>query len=449
MRKSSLILSVLFGLIVLSSIASALNNCQSSQTIMKLSTSSNAHVETSSGSLYSLRICYDEIFGINYTSPSPQACTGSNLVAKLSQTTNAHIEGPAGTAFSIPICYGDLICTLRSGACQINEAQIVSLAQTTNSHASTTNIFTNKLCCSSAFALANSNNTNLSSGTGLMSFIINSPAAGNSYNDSVILSITSQNATAVLYNFGTGNFSYLSPVNLSLGNGTYLLSVYVLNATTMLQQSISFNIVNSSLISNSTNTTNSSANTGFMNFTINEPVQGATYSQTIPVNITSSNATAVLYNFGTGNFTYTSPTVVSLINGSYIFTVYVQNATTLLQQSISFTIVNSTTSSNPSNNTNSTNNGGSNGGNSGGNGGSGGGSSGGVKSGTTSATQRLQEQQLLGDEPIMLGNEPVAKKSTLSVTFVQSMLILLILLVFIIVAQTLINRHSQSRNKRV
>ncbi|HVY01671.1 MAG TPA: hypothetical protein VHA12_02825 [Candidatus Nanoarchaeia archaeon] len=456
MRKSALLFGLILALFLSFSMASALNNCQSSQTIMKLSATGNAHVETSSSSLYSLRVCYDEIFGVNYTLSSPQTCTASNIVAKLSQSTNAHIEGPAGTAFPVSLCYGDLSCTLRSGACQLNEAQIVSLAQTTNSHASLTNAFPYKLCCSSAFALANSNNTNLSSGTGLMSFVVNSPLTGGVYNNSVILSVTSQNASSVLYNFGASNFSYISPVNLSFVNGSYVLNVYAINATTMLAQSISFTILNTSLSSNSTNTTNNtnstnvtSNGTGIMSFTVNSPTPNTNYSSSVLVNITSQNASSVLYNFGTGNFTYTSPVTLSLTNGSYVFTVYVSNSTTLFQQSLLFNLVNSTVSSNPTNNTNGSSGGNNGNGGSSGSGGGSGGSSKEVKSGTTSATQKLTEQYSSGDEPIVLGKPQPTSKSTINVTLLQSGLIILILLLFIVIAQSLINKHFQSRNKRV
>ncbi len=270
-------LVILFALILAISVVSALNDCQDSQTILKIAASQNAHVETPSGSLYSLRLCYNEIFGKSYSASNPHACTGSNLVAKLSQQTNAHIEGPGSTLYNTQICYGDLSCTLRSGLCNSNEQQLLSIAQQTNAHASLGSTFQYKLCCSSPFALSTLTPTTpttpttpitpttpgtttppstTSPSTNLAGFIIHNPLPGAAYNDSILINISMGTATQVNYSIDSLPFvSYTGPIIINLSQGPHSITVRASNATAFNQTTITFNIVNSTLITPTTPTT--------------------------------------------------------------------------------------------------------------------------------------------------------------------------------------------------
>lgn len=65
-------------------------------------------------------------------------CTGLNTVLRLSSSTNAHIEGPQNTLYSVPVCYGDLQCigTIIPGAYPDYNIQMIGLSYSgTNSHA--------------------------------------------------------------------------------------------------------------------------------------------------------------------------------------------------------------------------------------------------------------------------------------------------------------------------
>ena len=168
MQRKAILFAAVIAVVFALSPVSALYVCDSTQTILKLGAVDNAHVELYNESLYSLNLCYGDIYGINYTLANPHVCTGSNTVAKLAQVTNSHLEPGNGTSFTNLACYGDLSCSLRTGACLANENLVLTLAQATNSHASFNNTLPFKLCCSSAFAITNttSSSSGGSSGSG-------------------------------------------------------------------------------------------------------------------------------------------------------------------------------------------------------------------------------------------------------------------------------------------
>ncbi len=126
------------------------------QLIMKLSSNTNAHGAIYSDANYLTEICYNDIFGIDYTGASPQNCAGgnANLVLTLSSNTNAHANGPLQAPYPFFVCYGDLACQLRDTACSGSEREIVSLATPTNSHLeiASLNNYNYRVCCTSAAA---------------------------------------------------------------------------------------------------------------------------------------------------------------------------------------------------------------------------------------------------------------------------------------------------------
>lgn len=138
---------ILLGLIFISSNASAQNTCSdSSQIILKLSSSTNAHGELWNGSGgYNEEVCYNQIFGISGS--GNRACTGGNKVLGLSSSINAHAEIPNETSYNTNVCYSGLSCTARSGSCQAGESLIVSLSDTTNAHLSATAGYGQNICC--------------------------------------------------------------------------------------------------------------------------------------------------------------------------------------------------------------------------------------------------------------------------------------------------------------
>ena len=144
-----LFLAIIFHL----SLANAINICSSQdQVILKLSTDTNAHAEVWNGPGHATtQICYDQIF--EQLGNGDHTCSGTNTVLKLSSTDNAHAEGPQGMFYNVDVCYGNLICRLvTSGVCNSNEKAVVKLSSLslTNAHleiASSTN-YNNIICCS-------------------------------------------------------------------------------------------------------------------------------------------------------------------------------------------------------------------------------------------------------------------------------------------------------------
>ena len=245
----------LFVSIVLLGSASALYSCDISQTIMNSYSVSNSHAELYNGSLYSYNLCYNEVFGINYTLSNPHACSGSNTIVKLAQLTNSHVEGPSSSAFNIPVCYGDLVCTVRTGSCAANESLVLSMNQLTNSHFSLTNSEPYKLCCSSLFYLSSVNSTNVTNSTTplvLGGFQIVSPLNGSTYNDFVTINITTGLANVINYSINSGTIvNYTNPITISLAAGFYNITVQASNNTDFVQQVIYFSMLNSTTNSGS------------------------------------------------------------------------------------------------------------------------------------------------------------------------------------------------------
>lgn len=246
--KAILLLGAFLSLFLLS-FTSALYVCDDSQTILKMSSVSNAHVEFYNQSLYSLRLCYGDIYGVNYTLPSQHSCTGTNIVAKLAQATNSHIEGPLGVSFNNNVCYGDLQCVLRNTNCIGTENLILTLSQSTNAHADFNNILPFRLCCSSAFAIANTNATNTTNTTNpfnnVFGFTINAPINGSTYNDFMPISINVGTANSVNYSIDSGTtVNYTSPTSISLVAGSHFVTIMASNNTGFGQQTIYFTILN-------------------------------------------------------------------------------------------------------------------------------------------------------------------------------------------------------------
>ena len=138
---------LLTGMFFLSQNVSAQVTCSSSsQIILRLSASTNAHGEVfNGGGSYSTEICYDTLFGT--TGTGNRVCSGTNNVVGLSASTNAHAEGPTQNNYGTEVCYDDLSCVARSGACQAGETLVVSLSGSTNAHLATSGYGTN-ICCS-------------------------------------------------------------------------------------------------------------------------------------------------------------------------------------------------------------------------------------------------------------------------------------------------------------
>jgi len=131
-------------------------NCDKSQIIMKLSSSTNAHgalwndTELSS---YYYHICYDEIFGGPYGGSNPHKCAddGSNKVLSLFNETNAHASIlDDDINYAVDVCYGNLVCEDREN-CEDDEEIVARMYYENNSHISNASDghYNITICCSS------------------------------------------------------------------------------------------------------------------------------------------------------------------------------------------------------------------------------------------------------------------------------------------------------------
>jgi len=108
-------------------------SCSDSQRIMKLFSSMNSHGELWNGTVYDIDVCYNEIFGENYTGSNPHACNGTNKLVGLFADTNSHGEISNLSNYIYNVCYGDLECSAKT-ECNYDEKLIVGLYSYTNSH---------------------------------------------------------------------------------------------------------------------------------------------------------------------------------------------------------------------------------------------------------------------------------------------------------------------------
>jgi len=152
--KKGIVIVLVFVLFVCFSVVSA-GSCYDNQTIMKLYSSTNSHgaLWDGGGGTYSYDICYNEIFGPQYTGFDPHSCTGTNYVLSLYQTTNSHADN--GGSYTNDVCYGDLMCEFDSSAgngCTNGGEIVVRMYSLTNSHLSDafdTN-YPVKVCCTNS-----------------------------------------------------------------------------------------------------------------------------------------------------------------------------------------------------------------------------------------------------------------------------------------------------------
>ena len=117
---------VLFSVGVSARTCTIKTSCNADNTVMKLSSSTNAHGETWDQSNYDQYLCCD--FTGTHT------CSGNNKILKLSSNTNAHAEIATGAAYSTDVCFGDLNCESATGSCASGMNIILRLSGETNAH---------------------------------------------------------------------------------------------------------------------------------------------------------------------------------------------------------------------------------------------------------------------------------------------------------------------------
>jgi len=117
-------------------------NCDDSQTIFKISSTTNAHAELWDQINYQTKICW--------STSGTHECTGNNLILRLSSQINAHAQTKdyIGTPYSIDVCFGDLECiSTEAGICDSDYTEIARLSSETNAHVSLDGSYTTLICC--------------------------------------------------------------------------------------------------------------------------------------------------------------------------------------------------------------------------------------------------------------------------------------------------------------
>ena len=84
------------------------NTCTGTNTVLKLSADTNAHAEGPTGSVYTTNVCYGDmncqLYEIPAGAPDCPVGAGAQCVVKLSGTTNAHLETCDNTNYGYSIC---------------------------------------------------------------------------------------------------------------------------------------------------------------------------------------------------------------------------------------------------------------------------------------------------------------------------------------------------------
>jgi len=115
-------------------------SCAEANTVMKLSSSTNAHGALYNQGAYTSYLCCD-FTGIH-------TCPGTNKVLGLSSSTNAHAQIPSLASYTEHVCFGDFTCYNTAGSCIAGDTQMVSLSSDTNAHIGGFSDYPTKICCS-------------------------------------------------------------------------------------------------------------------------------------------------------------------------------------------------------------------------------------------------------------------------------------------------------------
>ncbi len=110
--------------------------------VMGLSGTGNAHGELLNQSNYNYVLC------CNFAGST--ACNGNNTIIKLSSVTNAHAEIPTETTYLNNVCYGELNCISTSQSCASTAYPMptFSLSSFTNAHIGSAGSYPINICCS-------------------------------------------------------------------------------------------------------------------------------------------------------------------------------------------------------------------------------------------------------------------------------------------------------------
>ncbi|MDO8556438.1 MAG: hypothetical protein Q7R96_04680, partial [Nanoarchaeota archaeon] len=155
-----------------------------SDTLLKISSLTNAHAELYNQNNYAYNVCSP------FTLPgATRTCDGNNQIITLSGITNAHV----GNNYNTPVCYGNLACSIETGTtCPSSDTCLFSISALTNAHVAQCGFYNNQVCCSSATGTTDNYPTDpcstqtIGDQCGTPACPSNSPTCGSNCNNGII-----------------------------------------------------------------------------------------------------------------------------------------------------------------------------------------------------------------------------------------------------------------------
>jgi hypothetical protein len=127
--------------------------CSDDQTLFRMYRENNSHVSAYTDSNYPLRICYKDLFGINYVGANPHACNEKNILFWISSSKNSHVSKTQTEIFNTSVCYGNLNCRFSSSDCPATEVLLGRTFLEENSHLSLNQPeYPYRICCSNSLS---------------------------------------------------------------------------------------------------------------------------------------------------------------------------------------------------------------------------------------------------------------------------------------------------------
>lgn len=122
------------------------SSCNPENTILKLSSATNAHGELYDQPTYNYFLCCD--FTTEGLDAHISRNGGANKIVGLSSITNAHVQTPEQITYETNVYFGDLMCVTENGGCSaMYPVHVLSLSDTTNAHIGGFDDFETKICC--------------------------------------------------------------------------------------------------------------------------------------------------------------------------------------------------------------------------------------------------------------------------------------------------------------
>lgn len=131
---------IMFSFSVSADVCDIQTSCANENTVLKLSSQTNAHGEYHNQGNYNYYLC------CNFT--GTHIPDGNNRILHLSFPTNAHAEMPSLNNYNSNVYFGDLECASNSGSCPAGyDIEMLSLSSNTNAHLAYFDYYPVKVCC--------------------------------------------------------------------------------------------------------------------------------------------------------------------------------------------------------------------------------------------------------------------------------------------------------------